>query len=126
VSARAHLAAVGGELKNLLALQWELGKAEGRQMLRAVVVATAVAAAGAMIATAAVVVLIAGIVARALGVPWSHLVWTGCGALVVGIAAAGWGVYRFRSLPWPVESRRSVEETLKWLRAQLRYRLRFG
>ena len=40
-SARAHLAAVGEELTRLVGLQWELGKAEGRQIVRAVAVAAA-------------------------------------------------------------------------------------
>jgi Putative Actinobacterial Holin-X, holin superfamily III len=123
---RAHLAAVGEELKRLLALQWELGRAEGRAMLRAVTLAVALALVGAVMTVAAMMVLVAGLVAYALGVAWSHLVGTGGTGLVIGLAVMGWGLYRFKRLPWPVESRRSIEETLSWLAAQVRFRLRFG
>jgi hypothetical protein len=126
VSVRTHLAAVGEDLARLVGLQWELGKAEGRQIVRALVAAAGLVVAGLVVAVAALVVLAAGVVAYALEVPWSHLVGAGGMALVLGLIATGWGVYRFRRLPWPVESRRSIEETLRWLEAQLRSRLRFG
>jgi hypothetical protein len=126
VSARAHLAAAGEEFTRLLALQWELGKAEGRQIVRAMALAAALLVTGLILMVAAMVVLAAGVVAYLLGVPWSHLVGTGGTAVVLGLVAMGWGAFRFRRLPWPVESRRSVEETLTWLKAQLRFRLRFG
>ena len=94
ISARAHLAAAAEEFTRLVALQWELGKAEGRQIVRAVAVAAALMVAGSILAVAALVVLAAGLVAYALGVPWSHLVWTGGMALLLGLIGMGWGGYR--------------------------------
>ncbi|HVQ74668.1 MAG TPA: phage holin family protein [Candidatus Binatia bacterium] len=125
-SAQAHLRAAGEDLQRLLALQWELGKAEARQIARAAALAVAFAVGGVILTVAALVLLASGVVGYALGVPWSHLVGTGGTALVLGLTLTGWGAYRLKNLPWPVETRRSVEETLSWLGAQLRFRLRFG
>jgi Putative Actinobacterial Holin-X, holin superfamily III len=125
-TARAHLRAAGEDLQRLLALQWELGKAEAGQILWAAVLGVAFAAGGVILTIAALVVLASGVVGYALGVPWSHLVGTGGTALVLGLTATGWGAYRLKKLPCPVETRRSVEETLTWLGAQLKFRLRFG
>jgi Putative Actinobacterial Holin-X, holin superfamily III len=121
-----HLVTIGAGFKHILDLQWELGKAEGRQFVRSVAVAAALALIGVILALASLVVLAAGLVALAVGVRWEHLVWPAVVGVVLGVASGSWAAYRFKNLPWPTETHRSVEETLSWLGAQLRYRLRFG
>jgi hypothetical protein len=117
---------VADDLRTLAELQWELGVAEARRIVRSVVVAGASAVVGGLIAVPSGLLLVAGLVAALLTEPWRSLVITGGGGLVLGLAGVGWGLYRLRRMPRPVELRRALEETWQWLGAQLRFRLRFG
>jgi hypothetical protein len=121
-----HVGGVGAGLRSLVALELELGWTEGRRLLRAAVVAAALAAVGLIVFLASLVVLAAGLVGLGLGLPWPHLVWSGGAGAVLGVLLAAVGAHRMKGLRWPQEVSRSLEETLQWLGAQLRYRLRFG
>ena len=124
--ASEHFAAIVSGLKSLLQLELELGWAEVRAALRALAVALVLAAGGAMLAIASLVVLAAGLLAWRQGLPAQPWLWAGGAGMVVGLGGIGWGIYRVRNVPWPSQLTQSLEETAHWLAAQLRFRLRFG
>jgi uncharacterized membrane protein YjjP (DUF1212 family) len=76
-----------------------------------------------MVGVAAIVVLIASAFAPLFGAAWQHLVIAGGALLALGLASTAWSVWRLRHLTWPTQTRRSFEETWRWLGAQLRSRL---
>lgn len=110
-------------LARLLQLELELGLAETREVLRSALVAVAVAVLAAIALIASVVVLLGGALAPLFAARWEHLVIGGGGIFVLAAVALGWSAYRVRHLRWPEETLTSVEETWRWLAAQLRSRL---
>jgi hypothetical protein len=87
------------------------------------VVAVAVAVPAAIVLIASIPVLVAGALAPIFDVPWQHLVITGGGFLLLALAAIAWSVVRVKRLRWPPATKASIQETWRWLEAQLRSRL---
>ena len=110
-------------LTRLAQLEVELGLAETREVLVSALIAVAVAVIAAVMLIASIVVLIAGALAPFFDTRWQHLVISGGGALLIALAALGWSAYRLRHLAWPKETLTSIQETWRWLGAQLRSRL---
>jgi len=110
-------------LGRLARLELELGAAELRRLARAAGVAAAAAALGGVTLVAALVVLLAAALAPLVGARGAHLALAGGAALVPAVAALAWGVGRLRALGRPRLTLTSVEETWRWLGAQLRSRL---
>jgi hypothetical protein len=121
-----HVGAIGARLRTILALEWELVAAETRRRLRSLALALGLLGVGLIVALASLVVLAGGGLALALAVEWRPLALAGGGALLLGLVALGWGRARLKRVWRLAEVGRSLEETLRWLGAQLRYRLRFG
>jgi hypothetical protein len=114
---------VFGRLARLLRLEVELGVAEGRELVRSLVVAIAIIVPAAFALIASIVVLLAGAVAPLFGARWEHFVIAGGGVFLLAAAALAWSGWRLRSLPWPKQTLASFEENWRWLGAQLRSRL---
>jgi uncharacterized membrane protein YqjE len=110
-------------LTRLAQLEFELGLARTREVLVSALIAAAVAVPSAVAVIAAIVVLIAGALAPLFDARWEHLVAGGGGVLLLALAALGWSAYRLRHLAWPRETLTSIQETWRWLGAQLRSRL---
>jgi uncharacterized membrane protein YqjE len=110
-------------LTRLAQLELELGLTETREVLFSALLAVAVAVPAAVALIASIVVLLAGALAPLFDARWEHLVISGGGALVLALGALGWSAYRLRHLRWPEETLTSIQETWRWLGAQLRSRL---
>jgi hypothetical protein len=110
-------------LTRLAQLEVELGLAETREVLVSALIAVAVAVLATVMLIASIVVLIAGALAPLFDARWQHLVISGGGASLIALAALGWSAYRLRHLEWPKETLTSIQETWRWLGAQLRSRL---
>ncbi len=72
---------------------------------------------------AALVVLVAAAFAPLFGAGWQHLVIAGGGVALLSLALIAWSVMRVRNLTWPHGTIHSIEETWRWLAAQLKSRL---
>lgn len=120
---RSGLSIVIHRLIRLVELELELGLAEARSLIKTLVVAAAVAVVGLIVILASLVVLVAGVIAPVFGAEWRHLVISGGVFFVLAAAAAAWSLSKFRKVPWPEETLRSLEETKRWLGAQLRSKL---
>jgi uncharacterized membrane protein YqjE len=118
-----HLGTVVTRLGRLVELEVELGVAEARRLVTSLAVAAGLAVASVIIVLASLVVLVAGAIAPVFGAPWQHLVVSGGVFFVLAAATLAWSVWRFKNIPWPAETVRSLEETRKWLAAQLRSKL---
>lgn len=110
-------------LVRLVKLELELGLTETREVVRSLVLAVAVAIPAAIALIASIPVLLAGALAPLFGAPWPHLVISGGGILLLSLAAIGWSVMRVKRLRWPPETKASIQETWRWLEAQLKSRL---
>ena len=110
-------------LTRLAQLELELGLAETREVLFSALLAIAVAIPSAVALIASFVVLIAAAFAPLFGAHWQHLVIAGGGVLLLSLAALAWSALRLRHLHWPKETLTSIQETWRWLGAQLRSRL---
>lgn len=110
-------------LTRLLRLEVELGLVEGRQFIRTVAIAVAVAVIAAVALISSVVVLVAAGVAPLFGAAWEPLLIAGGGVALLSLAALGWSAWRLKHLSWPTETLKSFEENWRWLAAQLRSRL---
>ena len=110
-------------LVRLVKLELELGLTETREVVRSVVLAVAVAIPAAIVLIASIPVLLAGAFAPLFGAPWQHLVIVGGGLLLLALAAIGWSVLRVKRLHGPAETKASIQETWRWLEAQLKSRL---
>jgi putative superfamily III holin-X len=110
-------------LARLASLELELGWAETRVLLKRLVLAIGVAVPAFVALLAALIVLIAGVVAIFLGAAWQHLVIAGGAVAVLAALALAWSVWRLTHLTWPQQTLASLEETWRWLAAQLRSRL---
>ncbi len=104
-------------------LELELGLAETRQTLLTAALVVAVGLVAAIALIAAVVVLLAAALAPLFAARGQHLLIAG-GAVALGaLAALAWCVTRLRRLDWPHQTLESLEETWRWLAAQLRSKL---
>ena len=110
-------------LTRLAQLELELGLAETREVLFSALIAVAVAIPAAVALIAALVVLLAAAFAPLFDARWEHLVIGGGGILLISLAALAWSALRLRHLHWPKETLTSIQETWRWLGAQLRSRL---
>ena len=110
-------------LARLASLELELGWAETRVLLKRLVLAVGVAVPAFVALLAALIVLIAGVVAIVLDAAWQHLVIAGGAVAVLAALALAWSVWRLTHLTWPQQTLASLEETWRWLAAQLRSRL---
>jgi uncharacterized membrane protein YqjE len=120
---RSGLSIVVHRLIRLVELELELGLTEARSLIKSLVIAAAVAFVGLIVILASLVVLVAGVIAPVFGAEWRHLVISGGVFFVLAAAGAAWSLTKFRKVPWPEETLRSLEETKRWLGAQLRSKL---
>jgi hypothetical protein len=110
-------------LTRLLRLEVELGLVEGRQLVRRVALAVAVAVLAAIALVSSLVVLVAAAVAPMFDARWEPLLIAGGGVALLSLAVLGWSAWRLRHLSWPTQTLKSFEENWRWLAAQLRSRL---
>ncbi len=120
---RSGLSIVIHRLIRLVELELELGLTEARSLIKSLVIAAAVAVVGLIVILASLVVLVAGVIAPVFGAEWRHLVISGGVFFVLAAAGAAWSLSKFRKVPWPEETLRSLEETKRWLGAQLKSKL---
>jgi hypothetical protein len=113
-----------GLAARLVRLEVELARAEVQAMLVGAVVALAVGLAGVLTLAAGFVVLLAALLAPLFGATWEHLVVAGGLAVLAAVAAMAFSAWRLRRLGRPRLTLASLDETLQWLEAQLRFRLR--
>jgi len=113
----------GGSLSRLARLELELGLTEARAVVIRLGIAIAVAVASAIAFVAALVVLVAAAFAPLFGAAWPHLVIAGGGVVLLSLTLIAWAVMRVRNLKWPHGTIQSIEETWRWLAAQLKSRL---
>ena len=113
----------GGSLSRLARLELELGLTEARAVVIRLGIAIAVAVASAIAFVAALVVLVAAAFAPLFGAAWPHLVIAGGGVALLSLTLIAWSVMRVRNLKWPHGTIQSIEETWRWLAAQLKSRL---
>ena len=114
---------LGSSLSRLARLELELGLAEARAVITQLAIAIAVAVTAAIAFVAALVVLVAAAFAPLFGAGWQHLVIAGTGVALLSLALVAWSVMRVRNLRWPHGTIHSIEETWRWLAAQLKSRL---
>ena len=110
-------------LVRLGALELELGWAETRRLVIRVAVAVGVAVPALIALLAAIIVIIAGALAPLFDTPWEHLVIAGGAVALLTIAALAWSVWRLTHIAWPQQTLASMQETWRWLVAQLRSKL---
>jgi len=114
---------LAARLVRLGSLELELGWAETRRVLMSVAISIAVALPAAFALFAAIVVLIAGALAPLFGTPWQHLVIAGGAIALLAIAAIAWTAWRLTHIAWPQQTLASMQETWRWLVAQLKSKL---
>jgi Putative Actinobacterial Holin-X, holin superfamily III len=110
-------------LVRLAALELELGWAEARSLVLRIAVAVGVALPALIALLASIVVLIAGALAPLFGTPWQHLVIAGGAVALLALAALAWSAWRLTHIAWPQQTLASLQETWRWLVAQLRSKL---
>lgn len=114
---------LAARLVRLASLELELGWAETRSLIMRIAVAIAVAVPAAIALLAAVIVLVAGALAPLFDTPWEHLVIAGGAVALLAIAALAWSAWRLTHIAWPQQTLASMQETWRWLVAQLRSKL---
>jgi uncharacterized membrane protein YbhN (UPF0104 family) len=114
---------LAARLVRLATLEVELGWAETRTVVRRVVVALAVAIPAAIALLAAIIVVVAGAIAPLFDAPWQHLVIAGGAVGLAALAALAWSAWRLTHMTWPQQTLASLQETWRWLAAQLRSKL---
>jgi hypothetical protein len=114
---------LAARLVRLGALELELGWAETRTLVTRVAVALAVAVPAAIALLAAVIVVVAGALAPLFDTPWEHLIIAGGAVAVLALAALAWSAWRLTHIAWPQQTLASMQETWRWLVAQLRSKL---
>jgi len=114
---------VVARLSRLLRLEVELGLVEGRQFIRIVGIAAAVAVASIIAVISSLVMLVAAAVAPLFHARWEPLLIAGGVVALSSLAALGWSAWRLTHLSWPTETLKSFEENWRWLAVQLRSRL---
>ena len=110
-------------LSRLASLELELGLAEARALIVQLAITAAVAVTSAIAFVAALVMLVAAAFAPLFAAPWQYLVIAGGGVALLAIMLIVWCVTRVRRLRWPNGTLHSIEETWRWLAAQLKSRL---
>ena len=110
-------------LVRLVALEFELGWAETRSLVMRIVVALAVALPAVIALLAAVVIILAGALAPLFDSPWQHLVIAGGLVALLALAALAWSAWRLTHIAWPQQTLASLQETWRWLVAQLKSKL---
>jgi Putative Actinobacterial Holin-X, holin superfamily III len=110
-------------LVRLAALELELGWAETRSLIVRVAVALAVAVPALIALIASIVVLVAGALAPLFDTPWQHLLIAGGVVALLALAALAWSAWRLTHIAWPQQTLASLQETWRWLVAQLRSKL---
>src|SRR5262245_22147497 len=110
-------------LVRLAALELELGWAETRSLVLRIAVSLGVALPALIALLASIVVLIAGALAPRFGTPWQHLVIAGGAVALLALAALAWSAWRLTHIAWPQQTLASLQETWRWLVAQLRSKL---
>lgn len=110
-------------LARLASLELELGLAETRSLLRSLVIEVAVAVVAGIALVAALLLLVAAAFAPLFAAAWEHLVIAGGGTALLALGALAWTARRLRRRPWPHRTLDSLQETWRWLGAQLRSRL---
>jgi hypothetical protein len=110
-------------LVRLGALELELGWAETRRLVIRVAVAVGVAVPALIALLAAIIVIVAGALAPLFDTPWEHLVIAGGAVALLALAALGWSAWRLTHIAWPQQTLASMQETWRWLVAQLRSKL---
>jgi Putative Actinobacterial Holin-X, holin superfamily III len=111
-------------LRRLIRLEIELALAEARDLLVGAATAIALGVVGALLIIGALVVMLAAALAPLFAAPWQHLAIAAGISIIVGAVAVAWTAWRFTNLKWPEVTLTSLEETWRWLEAQLRFRLR--
>jgi len=114
---------LASRLVRLASLELELGWAETRSLVIRIAVAIAVAVPAAIALVASLIVLVAGGLAPLFDTPWQHLVIAGGVVALLAIAALAWSVWRLTHIAWPQQTLASMQETWRWLVAQLRFKL---
>ena len=115
--------AVLARFSRLLKLELELGVAETRALVRALIIAAAVAVPAAIALIASIVVLLAAALSPIFGARWEPLLIAGGAVALLSLAALAWSAWRLTHLSWPKETLTSLEENWRWLATQLRSRL---
>ena len=110
-------------LVRLGALELELGWAETRSLVIRVAVAVGVAVPALIALLAAIIVIVAGALAPLFDTPWEHLVIAGGAVALLALAALAWSAWRLSHIAWPQQTLASLQETWRWLVAQLRSKL---
>jgi hypothetical protein len=110
-------------LVRLASLELELGWAETRRLIMRIAVAVAIAVPAAIALVASIIVLVAGALAPLFDTPWEHLVIAGGVVALLAIGALAWSAWRLTHIAWPQQTLASMQETWRWLVAQLRSRL---
>jgi len=110
-------------LVRLGALELELGWAETRSLVVRIAVALAVAVPALIALLASSIVLVAGALAPLFDTPWQHLVIAGGVVALLALAALAWSAWRLTHIAWPQQTLASLQETWRWLVAQLRSKL---
>lgn len=114
---------VVARLARLLRLEVELGLVEGRQFIRTVAIAAAVAMISIIAAISSLVMLVAAAVAPIFGARWEPLLIAGGGVALLSLAALAWSAWRLTHLSWPTQTLKSFEENWRWLAVQLKSKL---
>ena len=121
--AAAQDESLAARLARLASLEVELGWAETRTLVMRVAVALAVAVPAAIALLAAIIVLVAGGLAPLFDTPWEHLVIAGGAVALLALAALAWSAWRLTHMAWPQQTLASLQETWRWLVAQLKSKL---
>jgi uncharacterized membrane protein YqjE len=120
---RSPLGVILHRLIRLLELELELGLTEAKTIGRRLGIAVGVAVASLIVMLASVPVLIAGVIAPFFHTKWQHLIISGGLFFLLAAGGMAWSLSQFRNVKWPEETLRSLEETKRWLGAQLRSKL---
>lgn len=110
-------------LVRLGALELELGWAETRSLVVRIAVALVVAVPALIALLASIIVLVAGALAPLFDTPWQHLVIAGGAVALLALAALAWSAWHLTHIAWPQQTLASLQETWRWLVAQLRSKL---
>jgi len=114
---------LAARLVRLAALELELGWAETRSLVTRVALALAVAVPAIIALLASLVVIVAGALAPLFDTSWEHLVIAGGAVALLALAALAWSVWQLTHIAWPQQTLASLQETWRWLVAQLKSKL---
>ena len=121
--ATARRESLAARLVRLASLELELGWAETRTLIMRLAIAVAVAVPAIIALVATIIVLIAGALAVLFDAPWQHLVIAGGAVAILALGALAWSAWRLTHIAWPQQTLASMQETWRWLVAQLKSKL---